>query len=123
LSIKTENQRFTTPERILTFTNPHIEIMLHMAHEMKMLGDYEKALEIYDRVIEMDPRNARAYHVKGNIYDLTGRYDEAITSYNAALERDPLNAETWYNKGVTLRKMGRKDESDECLLEGVSRAL
>ena len=79
MSTLTDNPGFSIPGRIVTFTNPHIEITLHMAHEMKMLGDYEKALELYDRVIEMAPHEARAYHAKGNIYDLMGRYDDAIS--------------------------------------------
>lgn len=111
-----------TTARIVTIINPYAEIILHQANEMKYRGDYEQALTIYDQVLSIDPRNARAYHAKGNIMDILGNHKEAVSCYNSALECDPLNAETWYNKGVTLSKMGCQDEGIECIRQGVSLA-
>jgi tetratricopeptide (TPR) repeat protein len=118
-----EIQGFSAPGRIVTITNPYVELTLHQAMDMRMQGNYQDALEVYDRVLEMDPYEARAYHGKGDILDYLGRYDEAISCYDSALECDPSNAETWYNKGVTLRKAGRMEEGAECMFQGVSRAL
>ena len=114
---------FSSLGRIVTITNPYVEITLHQALDLQMQGKYEDALEMYDQVLEMDPQESRAHLAKGNIYDLMGRYDDAITCYDSSLECDPSNAETWYNKGVTLSKMGCSEESAECMLQGVSRAL
>lgn len=112
-----------TTARIVTNINPYTEINLHKANEMKYRGDYEQALTIYDQVLSIDPRNARAHHAKGNIMDILGNHEEAVSCYDSALECDPLNAETWYNKGVTLSKMGCQDEGIECIRQGVSLAI
>lgn len=123
MSVMSVDQGFNSPGRIVTITNPYTEISMHQAVDLEVQGKYKEALEIYDRVLEMDPREARAHHAKGDIYDLMGRYNDAVTCYSKALECDPFNAETWYNKGVTLRKMGCTDEGDECMMQGVSQAL
>ncbi|MDD1727683.1 MAG: tetratricopeptide repeat protein [Methanospirillum sp.] len=108
--------------RIIHVIDPHVEIILRQANELKLRQEYEKAITIYDQVLELDPRNARGFHSKGNVFDILGRYEEAIVCYESALECDPLNAETWYNKGVTLTKMGSSQEGNECIHRGISIA-
>ncbi|WP_319539871.1 tetratricopeptide repeat protein [uncultured Methanospirillum sp.] len=108
--------------RIMQVKDPHVEIILRQANEMKHRQEYEKAITMYDQVLELDPRNAKGLHSKGNVFDILGRYEEAIVCYESALDSDPLNAETWYNKGVTLSKMGSSQEGNECIQRGISMA-
>ena len=123
MSTISESQGNFAPGRIMTTINPYTEITLHQALEMEMQGNHQKALEIYDQVIQMDPRDARAFQAKGDIYDMMGRYDDALICYNSALECDPFNAEAWYNKGVTLSKMGCQDDSAECVRKSVNLSV
>ncbi|MDD4254411.1 MAG: tetratricopeptide repeat protein [Methanofollis sp.] len=109
--------------RTVTRRDPLVEITLHQANEKKYRSEYAKAIEIYDRVLEIDPKHARAFHSKGNVLDMLGRYEEAISCYDLALTYDPNNAETLYNKGVTLSKMRCQSEGIECIEQGVSLAL
>lgn len=108
--------------RIVTL-DPHEEIMLHQANEMKYRNEYVKAIRIYDQVLQTNPRHATALHSKGNALDMLGRYDEAVSCYDSALKCDPSNAETWYNKGVTLKKMGNEKDASDCMMTGVSIAI
>lgn len=114
-----ERRGYGTDTRIISHLNPHVEIMLHQADELKMDGKYEKAIEVYDQVITIDPRNARAFHSRANVLDMMGRFEDAISSYNDAIVCDPLNAETWYNKGLTLKKIGKRIESFACVQRGL----
>lgn len=114
---------FSTPGRVITITNPYTEITLRQAHEEKMNGAYEKALSLYDQVLEMDPREPRAHHAKGNIHDLMGRFADAISCYDSALACDPFNAETLFNKSVTLEKMGCSEDAEACLLQSVQLSV
>jgi len=123
MSIMVTGPEFNALGRIVVITNPYAEITMHQALDMQMQGNYEKALEMYDQVLQMEPSHAGAHNAKGNVFDLMGRYDDAISCYNSALGCDPLNAETWFNKGVTLRKMGCDDESAECMMQGVSNSI
>ena len=52
-------------------------------------GDYGKAIECYQKVIGIDPQNARAWSNMGfNYYEL-GDLDKAIEYTRKALEIDP----------------------------------
>jgi tetratricopeptide (TPR) repeat protein len=122
-NIMEETIRSRSDSGTVSMLNPHVEIMLRQANEMKHREDYTKAIEAYDQVLKIDPRHARALHSKGNVLDMLGRYEEAISCYDSALECDSLNAETWYNKGITLNKTGCKNESIKCILRGLSLSI
>ena len=76
--------------------------------------NYERAIEYYDKIIEIDIRNANAWNNKGNALCNLRRYDEAIRCYDKALEIDPEYANAWNNKGVALGNLGRYDEAIRC---------
>ncbi len=109
--------------RIVDVLDPHAEIMLHQANEMQYRDEYTEAVRIYDQVLLMNPRHAKALHSKGDALDMLGRYDEAISCYESALTCDPSNAETWFNKGATLQKMGLKNDGSDCMTRGISIAI
>jgi len=52
-------------------------------------GDLDEAVACYDRVLTINPRDARARTNIGTIRYRQGRTAEAIQSYRAALELDP----------------------------------
>ena len=51
-----------------------------MAYEKK--GDYDLALEDYNKVIELNPNYAEAYYSRGMAYGKKGDYDLALVDYN-----------------------------------------
>jgi tetratricopeptide (TPR) repeat protein len=103
---------FTIPGLFHSYAIPHVEVALRMAYEMKKLGDYNKALDLYERILDMDPRNARAYHAKGNIHSLLGQYEDAISCFYAALEYDPVNTDIQNSKAEIMDKMVRRVEKE-----------
>ena len=50
---------------------------------------YDKALEIYSRVVELRPSDAFVYISIGSIYENQGKYPEALQAYNKAMEIFP----------------------------------
>lgn len=52
-------------------------------------GDIKKALEEYNRVIQMNPRFADAYFDLGFIYNSIGKKTEAIIHFKNYLEHNP----------------------------------
>ena len=78
---------------ILTFC---ILVVLFVAGCAKQRGDvfyekgqYYKAISDYNKAIEINPRDAKAYNNRGNAYQRKGQYDQAISDYNKALEINP----------------------------------
>ncbi|PKL62241.1 MAG: hypothetical protein CVV31_07220 [Methanomicrobiales archaeon HGW-Methanomicrobiales-2] len=63
-------------------------------------GNYEKAVQCYDRALEIDPKGADVWNNKGVALDALGRYDEAVQCYDRAPEVDPKHAHAWLTKSV-----------------------
>lgn len=61
--------------------------------------DNEKALEAFDRALELDPNHDRAAINRGNALMNLGRHEEAIAAYDRALELNPKADLAWANRG------------------------
>lgn len=59
------------------------------ANESVAVGNFDDALEIYDRIIEAHPELPGTYLVRGHALKTIGRNDEAISSYRAAIAARP----------------------------------
>jgi tetratricopeptide (TPR) repeat protein len=78
------------------------ESLLGKASALYLTGAESKALEIYDTLIALDPRNFVAWYSKGAVLDELGRFEEALEAYEKAIEINPDSANAWANKGFTL---------------------
>jgi Flp pilus assembly protein TadD len=65
-------------------------------------GDYARAIESYNKVIELKP-DYEAYFILGIAYVNQGDYAMAIKSYNKAIKLKP-DYEAYYNLGIAYRK-------------------
>jgi ABC-2 type transport system ATP-binding protein len=78
------------------------------------LGEYEKAIKFFDKVIKNNPTNQEAWADKGATLINLGDCKEAINCLTKALELNPKNPLAWYNKGMALNDCGRYEEAVEC---------
>lgn len=86
----------------------------HKGHSLYSLGRYEESIACFDKVLEIDPRDALPWNSKGfSLYKL-GRYEESIACFDKALEIDQRYADTWNNKGLSLISLGRYEEAIVC---------
>ena len=60
---------------------------------------YKKALESFNKVIELDSNNKEAYYNKGYLYIALKKYEKALESFNKVIELDPNNKESYNAKG------------------------
>ena len=63
------------------------------------VGNYDKAIEYYTKVIEINPKYAEAYYDRGLAYDDKGLYDKAI-------ELNSEYAEAYCVRGRVYRILG-----------------
>lgn len=53
------------------------------------LKEYDKAIEDYDKAIELDPKFAYTYNGRGITYYKKGNYDKAKKDFDYAIKLDP----------------------------------
>ena len=64
----------------------------------------------FERAIELDPNNVRAYHWHGNALMMMGRYNESLAEIDRAIALEPNLPDIRANRGATLVAAGRVDE-------------
>jgi tetratricopeptide (TPR) repeat protein len=74
-------------------------------------GEYQDALEYYDRALAIDPDNVSALDGKGAALFYLGREEEAIVNFDRALAIDPDDTNALTNKGTALAGLGRYEEA------------
>ena len=79
----------------------------------------EKALEDYNRAIEIDPQAAGGYLGLGNALNILGRYEEALVAYNRAISIDPKLANAYANRAIAYSHLKEYEKAivdyEKCL--------
>src|SRR5438046_866632 len=74
-------------------------------------GNREEAIELATQAIEIEPKNAKAYTVRGRFYAEVRQPQKAVKDLNQALALDPAAALAYYQRGAENFKLGRIQES------------
>ena len=65
-----------------------------------LLEEYDKGINDYNKVIEMNPDFVEAYYYRGNAYIKLQQYEKALVDYNSAITINPN-----YENAVNNRKI------------------
>lgn len=84
-------------------SRPHIEKGIKLAKQEK----HEDAIKSFDKAIEIDRDNAKAWLNRGHALGMLNRVDDSITSFNKAIELDSRIAELLKKRGL-LDETGKK---------------
>ncbi len=85
----------------------------HRTHAAKaLLGGGNAAVGVCRRVVEIDPRDAKAWINLGAALGQAEQPDEEIDAYSKAIQLAPKYAEAWYNLGVA---QARREEDVEAI--------
>ncbi len=89
------------------------EIIKHFrtGHSLYRKKIYSKALPEFDKVIELDPNNYRAYFWRGRVYIKIERYNEATVDFQMVIKLKPDYAEAYDNLGWLYMHIDEYDES------------
>lgn len=83
-------------------------------------GQYDTAIEDYDKSIQIDPNYASAYGNRGAAYGSKGQYDRAIEDYNKMIELDSNNAIPYGLRGNAYRSKEQYDRAIEDYNKAIS---
>ncbi len=92
--------------------NP-IPALLEKTHCMIVVDQTEEAGRALERILPVEPRNARAYILKGMIYESEGFPVKAADEFTRALYYDPSSAEALDARRRALLKLGKPREALE----------
>ncbi len=90
------------------------EYLLRSANFYHVIGDSQKAIEMYDYILGKNPTKMASLNNKWVVLDANGQYDEALQCYDYALNKVPENVHVLSNKGITLYKSERYGQALEC---------
>ena len=78
--------------------------------------ELEKALNCFNKALELNPEYSYAWHKKGLIFEKQKNYLDAIKCYDRALESDPSNIFNWNDilKADMYYKSKKYDEAVKC---------
>ncbi|MGD8259142.1 MAG: tetratricopeptide repeat protein [Desulfobacterales bacterium] len=75
------------------------------------LNKPEKALEDFNRAIQLDPQKYDGYLGRANTLNTLGRYEDALQDYDRALEIDPNLANAYINRGSAYSHLGQYEKA------------
>ncbi len=90
--------------RILSEEGPNLEIYEKMAYIHGLKDQYDKATELYKKVVNMNPGREEPYHELGNMYKMKGQYNEAIKEFQKSLSINPDRAVSVSGIGFCYKK-------------------
>jgi tetratricopeptide (TPR) repeat protein len=91
-----------------------VKELMTQALSRSTLGDYVRALELFDRVLRIEPGNQKALLGKGVAYRRLNKIASAIECLNQVLEIDAENQAALLNKGGLLEGQERWEEALYC---------
>lgn len=74
-------------------------------------GEYDKAIEIFKKAVELNPNDDDSWRWLGNSYNRNGQVEEAIKSHLKATELNPNKDVNWSMLGSSYLINGQKEEA------------
>ena len=107
------------PRSTDTSHEPQLPPLLREAVAAHQSGQLEKALPLYRRFVDENPRNPTALQLLGVLQSQRGEYGAAIALMRESLRLFPEQAEVANNLGNALSRSGRLDEAVDAYAEAV----
>jgi tetratricopeptide (TPR) repeat protein len=82
-----------------------------MANVHKAMGQYDKAVEDYSKIIKIDPTNAKAFYRRGYTYLEMKEYKKAVNNFNSALSLNPKYYDARFDRALAFSGNGDLDKA------------
>ena len=85
------------------------------------LREFDEALRLTDRAIQLASSSLPAWTVRGNCQKAIGRFEDALASYQRANQIQPT-VEAWLNEGLTFLEIGKPVQAIDCFTQAIAFA-
>lgn len=91
--------------------NPnYLDAWYNLATALQWNGDFQAALDCYDRILTFVPDSERAWSGRGFALHNLNQFEAALTCYDRAIALNP-DTEIWANRGAVLAVLNREEEA------------
>lgn len=81
------------------------------AYEYLVNGNYDKAIETYQKAIDEDPENGYLYALLGQVYAQQEQLEPALTAYEQAVKYIQNDAQIYFILGSLYQELGQQQEA------------
>ena len=78
-----------------------------------LAGNHQEAIDAYDKCLELNPKFAEAYYVRGNAYINLGDTNRALQDLDKAIALNKDLASAYYARGLAYNKLGNSEQALE----------
>lgn len=89
------------------------QIMGRLATYYYQIGQTEKSIEAFKKLLAIKPTSYKANSQLSSIYCATGQFAAALPHYQMMLSQEPNNPQAHYDFGLALVKLKRQAEADQ----------
>lgn len=105
-------------EEGMEYTEREAQRLFEEAYTYHMMGDIDRAIELYKQSIEVQP-SAKAYTFLGWAFSMKNDYEKAIEYCKKAIEIDPDFGNPYNDIGAYLIEQGRFEEAIPWLKQAI----
>ena len=98
----TVNVRLKNEEKYKKGIYKEIGELINQGTKLSKDGLFGKAIEIWDKALEIDQNDVVVLCNKGQSYSNLSRFDQAIKLFDKSISLDPKNANAHYNKACAM---------------------
>jgi len=98
-------------DKAMALAPDHFEVLAAAGLAESFAGHFQRALELYDRSLAINPSNGDVRNWKALALEAMGRYDQSLAAAAEAVKVDPLSKIALYNYAPTLQTFGRTAEA------------
>jgi tetratricopeptide (TPR) repeat protein len=84
-------------QQLLAKDPRNLQFQSLFAIECMQTGDYDTALEVFDKILGQLPTDPVTHTSKGHAYKTLGRYEDAVDAYHRAIGNAPNHGEAYYS--------------------------
>ncbi|GLC37327.1 hypothetical protein PLESTB_001135900 [Pleodorina starrii] len=87
------------------------ELMTEGCSYMRSPGTYDRALEVFDQIIQLQPSFVEGYNKRATVHYLMGRYEQSIQDCRLVLQMQPYHFGAASGMGLCLLQLSRFPEA------------
>jgi cytochrome c-type biogenesis protein CcmH/NrfG len=92
--------RITAMQQVVARDPKNVEAWIQLGNDYFDTRQPQKAIEAYDRALELRPSNPNVLTDQGVMYREIGQFEKAIANFQKANQVDPKHVQSLYNIGV-----------------------